>query len=259
MYRLPNGSVVSPSQYYWDMMYEWIEDEDGAWAEFLPDAMLAYRDYPLGSREWVSHIYLGEQATDYIPDFNERAEIIADFCDKVANKDGGVSGLWQSCGGDVRQFFTALDETIGYHDPEHHKKANLLIKVMEQAGLWLVPDDQRQYLSPPLDYHLINLAVKTGMVDVQDEDIRQRLTDRSVLTEGQAAQLRLACRDAYAIVSSAVGDPWAVDSALWSLSRSLCYDSEPSCDECPMSAFCVSHNSDNVLLGSFPAILTNAF
>lgn len=247
-YTLPSGEEVKPSGYWWDCIYALLEKHP---EEFLPTKR------GFGTRRWLLTNLLDAEAVNYIPDFEDRAVIVQDFARKVLRKEGGVRRLWLSSKS-LAKFFAALDKTKGYYDPGHHKKANLLIKMMEQDGLWVVAGDQRKELAPPLDYHLINIAVKTGMVEVHDPEARRRLVKRELLNEDEAIALRLACREAYAVVTENL-DPWLVDDVLWNLSRNFCYDRIPRCINCPLQPDCYSHNAGSNLNQSFPFILTDAF
>lgn len=247
-YTLPSGEEVKPSGYWWDCIYALLEKHP---EEFLPTK------WGLGTRRWLLTKLLDAEAVNYIPDFEDRAVIVQDFARKVLRKEGGVRQLWLSSES-LAAFFAALDKTKGYYDPEHHKKANLLVKMMEQDGLWIVAGKQRKELAPPLDYHLINIAVKTGMVEVHDPETRRRLVKRELLNEDEAAALRAACREAYALVTKDV-EPWLVDDVLWNLSRTLCSERIPSCAGCILERFCECHLQGTTLNQSFPFILTDAF
>jgi len=244
-YKLAGGELVKPSNHINDRTEEVLLSDPLFFSPTNPD---------LGSRVWFAE-WMGLNSEAFIPDFEERAVIVKDFASKVASVDGGVARLWDDLAGNVWAFYLILDTTTGYNDPDHHKKGNLLVKMMEDHGFWTVQN--RTELAPPLDYHLINIAVKTGLVDIQSADLRNRLANRRVLTDNQASELRLACRDAYQELTKTV-DPWLLDSILWSLSREFCYDAEPSCAECPLATACKS-SVGGELRHSFPAIYTDAF
>ena len=75
-YELPNGKTVSQADFYWDTINRHLENHP---QEFLP----TYK--ALGSRAWLLRVW-GDEAQDFIPDFEDRVAILKDFARKVTRQ-----------------------------------------------------------------------------------------------------------------------------------------------------------------------------
>ena len=119
----------------------------------------------------------------------------------------------------IRGFLKSCEDFQGYADPFVYKKANLAAKVMERRGLWKFKDPESKSL--PMDYHLQNVAIKTGMVSL-DSKLVDKISKKKFLNSDEELELRIACMDAYRMVSEASGmDPYYLDDVAWETGRSI--------------------------------------
>lgn len=122
----------------------------------------------------------------------------------------------------------------GYCDP-HLKKAFVLLKIWQRLGLWQARDKQNLFIA--VDYHLLRVALRSGMVRVQDEVLAQRLCDRMPSTSQEEEAIRAPVKLAYKRIEELSGiDVFILDEIFWTIGRSCCYfERPPRCAECDLT------------------------
>jgi len=185
-----------------EMFESWLSDDSGEIPIFDPDTRLML------TRQ------LGRKLLErYNGNFDEIYE------------KSGHRLLWN---GFLGGFLTRCEEFEGYRDPIFFKKANLLAKVMERRGLWKFKDPENK--NPPINYHIPNIAYKTGMI-VLPPPLMAKIREKTPLNEDDEFKLRLATVEAYRIVASESGiDPYKIDDDAWNESRKYCQEPPLNCD-----------------------------
>ena len=166
------------------------------------------------------------------PDPEVRAELLRDLGVKLMELFNGdpysivveSRGYLKSGGGGG--FINVLKVFKAYQDPVE-KKAYLLAKFLERRGVLQVVDQYNKEV--PVDNHLVRIAVRTGIVEVDDETL-EAIATRLEFDEDRDAMLRLATRMAYKEVARYGGvDPFILDDILWSFGRRCCTRDNPTC------------------------------
>jgi hypothetical protein len=138
-----------------------------------------------------------------------------------------------------RTFLSLLDHIGGYKEDPLRKKAMLLALILEQRPekfLRPVPDDAEP---PVIDYHLMRSCLRTGLVDVRDDNLRQRLIGRVELSGAEEWAVRFAAYQAIQQVQSQSGRSMgAVDWFFFNARRRCPEMSEPECAACAIDAVC---------------------
>ena len=121
-----------------------------------------------------------------------------------------------------------LAEFQAYSDPVE-KKSFLLVMFAQRSGAWQVQDIEN--LKVAIDYHIMRIALRSGMVLVQDADLQARIKAKQPVTAGQDNQIREAVREACdLLVQQSQHSVFEVDNILWMMGRNCCfYDYEPIC------------------------------
>ena len=119
----------------------------------------------------------------------------------------------------------------GYNDP-HLKKAFVLVKALTGLGLFQPTD--REQLFIPVDYHLIRMALRTGLVTITDRALADQLRSRSPASQDDDWELRQVIKLAYKQLEQAAGiDVFVLDEMFWTMGRSCChYSRPPRCTGC---------------------------
>ena len=192
------------------------------------------------------------------PDPHVRARLLRDLGWKLERLyDGSAYRIVDESGGYLRRgvgegFIDRLRAFTAYNDPVE-KKAFLLAKFLERRGVLPVHDPQNKEV--PVDNHLVRIALRTGIVEV-DPATLEKVAAQVELDWRSDAMLRLAARAAYRLVSQMSGvDAFRLDDFLWMFGRRCCTRDEPTCrtgcrSKCRSMAAC---NGGCVLQGFCPA------
>jgi hypothetical protein len=128
----------------------------------------------------------------------------------------------------------------GYREDPLQKKTNLLALCLSQRPEALLPLDKNEAIGPIVDYHCMRSILRIGMIDVLDEQLSKKLTQRSIATFQEEWAVRFA---SYKIIQQLVelsGRPLSVvDQFLFGYMRTHCPEmSEPICSECILDGLC---------------------
>lgn len=193
-----------------------------------------------------------------MPDENERFQIMKDFLDKTVNRfNKDLNLLWSDCSEDIETLHEILNNTEGFRDPLA-KKTQMYVKFMDYQGIWN-PNENSETV-PPLDYHLMNLAIKTGIIKVNNKDVCLKLIERKPLSDEESNSIRESALEAFSIYKKEGIHPYNLDDIFWNYSRTYCQNPSPDCLNCPLNSGCASYlDNDLEMMRSFPVVYTNAF
>ncbi len=179
----------------------------------------------------------GDPARPLINRGEERAKLLQETAMALLRRYGGALGqLLTESGGYLRRddgkgLLDVLSELAGYYDP-HLKKAFVLLKIWQRLGLWEAKD--KQHLFIPVDYHLLRVALRSGIVQVSDEQLLQRLRGKVPATCAEEDEIRSAVKWAYKRVEELSGiEVFTLDELFWTIGRSCChYARRARCEQC---------------------------
>ncbi len=212
-----------------DLLYKlgslkFIEDPDF----FYPDRLSRMTRDDL--RSWLSLEYRGKRIEP--PDVHIRVELLRDLGRKLLTLyNGDPFELIIRSKGFLRRdvsegFIDALKVFKAYQDPVE-KKAFLLAKFLERRGVLPIHDPHNKEV--PVDNHLTRIALRLGIVSVDDET-RERIAGQVNLSTDEDVMLRWTVRLAYKELSRASGvDPFILDDFLWLFGRKCCTRDMPTC------------------------------
>lgn len=135
-------------------------------------------------------------------------------------------------------FLEAVSWIPGFDADPFHKKARLLaLALMNRPEAFLKPSPDEQ-LGPIVDYHLMRVALRLGLVYVDDRNaqrLEKRIWCRPVVEE----KIRTAVHEALIRVQELSGvSSAALDFAMWS-ARKYCPEmTEPECGKCRFASVC---------------------
>jgi hypothetical protein len=147
--------------------------------------------------------------------------------------DGDVMALYEQAHHRLRGtegILARLAECQAYSDPVE-KKSFLFIMFASRCGAWAVEDLEN--LRVAIDYHIMRVALRSGMVSVEASDLQRRLKARASVSPAEDNSIREAVREACELLVRYSGrSVFDIDNILWSLGRNCCfYDYEPICGE----------------------------
>lgn len=141
-----------------------------------------------------------------------------------------------------RTFLSMLDHVGGYKEDPLRKKAMLLALILEQRPEKFLRPAPGEDEPPVIDYHLMRSCLRTGLVDVSDADLRDRLIGREELAAGDEWAVRFAAYQAIHQVQSLAGRSMgAVDWFFFNARRRCPEMTEPDCANCAIDTVC-AHN-----------------
>lgn len=186
----------------------------------------------------------------------ERAALLRDAARRLlAGFEGHAAHLLARTEGYLRRadgagLMDILQEFAGYQDP-HFKKGFMLVKSLESLGLYRVVD--RENLFVPVDYHLMRVALRSGMVRVGPE-LAEWLRERRPAMPAQDERIRAAVKQAFKTVEeTSAMDIFVMDELFWTLGRSCChYARSPRCHACDFTECTVMRSFDYPCPGQCP-------
>jgi len=140
----------------------------------------------------------------------------------------------------LKTFLHDLDQIGGYKEDPLRKKSNLLALVLNQRPEKFLSFGPNEAVPPVIDYHTMRGCLRMGLVEIVDDELKQKIEDRKIVTEEQEWAVRYACylavEDVVRISGKSLG---AVDWFFFYYSRQHCPEmSEPVCEKCAVNAVC---------------------
>ena len=140
----------------------------------------------------------------------------------------------------LKTFVMTLDHIGGYKEDPVRKKSDLLALSISQRPEKFLQFGKNETVSPVVDYHCMRSVLRIGLVDVLDNDLRQKLADRRFLQPDEEWAVRWAAYHIQEQVEALSGKPiGAVDWFFFNYMRSHCPEmTDPVCEECAMNLVC---------------------
>ncbi len=147
-------------------------------------------------------------------------------------------------------FLSLLDHVGGYKEDPLRKKSMLLALILEQRPeKFLRPAGPPRLVGeglgvrdaepPVIDYHLMRSCLRTGLIEVIDADLRERIIGREELSAGDEWAVRFAAYQAIQQVQSLSGRSMgAVDWFFFNARRRCPEMTAPECAQCAIDAVC---------------------
>lgn len=132
-----------------------------------------------------------------------------------------------------------LDQVGGYREDPLRKKSLLLVEEFldrPERYFELGPDES---LYPVIDYHLMRSCLRMGLIDVLDEELRQFLEDRKLVSEQDEWAVRYACYRAAEQLPKLSGRSMGTVNTYLFFARKRCPEmTEPDCFSCNADPVC---------------------
>jgi ribokinase len=136
-------------------------------------------------------------------------------------------------------FLAMLDHVGGYKEDPLRKKSMLLALILEQRPEKFLRPHLAEAQPPVIDYHLMRACLRTGLVEVVDDDLRAKLIAREELTNEEEWAVRFAAYQAVQQVQNQSGRSMgAVDWFFFNGRRRCPEMTEPECAACAIDAVC---------------------
>jgi ribokinase len=184
-----------------------------------------------------------------VPDVaSHRALHVAHGLHMQRHEPAGYRGLLDrinQCDAPIAALLHDLRRQPGFMGDPLAKKANLLAVILTaRPERWLAARDPES-VQPIVDYHMMRLCLRTGLVRVDDPDLRRRLAARLWVDAAEEEAIRKATSRAIeALVADTGRSVAAIDGLFFSLGRSVCLETvEPDCARCPLQTACLQRTA----------------
>jgi hypothetical protein len=136
-------------------------------------------------------------------------------------------------------FLSLLDCVGGYKEDPLRKKAMLLALILEQRPEHFLHAAPGEAEPPVIDYHLMRSCLRTGLIEITDADLRERIIAREVITPRDEWAIRYAAYRAIEAVQQQSGRSMgAVDWFFFNARRRCPEMTIPECAACAVDAVC---------------------
>jgi hypothetical protein len=155
----------------------------------------------------------------------------------------------------LQTFLVLLDKVGGYKEDPLRKKSGLLalILVYRPERFLRLRDDLQ--VPPVIDYHLMRSCLRTGLIEVMDEGLGEKLVRRQIVSSDEEWAVRYAAYVAVGQLTALSGKTTcAVDQFFFHNARKHCLEmSEPHCASCQLDPVCAHRKA------LFQPVLRTAF
>jgi hypothetical protein len=139
----------------------------------------------------------------------------------------------------LRTFINLLDTIGGYKEDPLRKKTDLLALILNQRPEAFLPFGKEEGVEPVIDYHLMRSNLRVGLIDILDQDLKQKLAARQLVSPSEEWAVRHAAYRAIEQVVALSGkDMGAVDWFFFGARKRCPEMTEPECSSCPLDSVC---------------------
>jgi hypothetical protein len=140
----------------------------------------------------------------------------------------------------LQTFLVTLDQVGGYKEDPVRKKSLLLALALNNRPETFLPLRDDEQIAPIMDYHLMRSCLRIGLIDVLDEELETKLTNRQIVSPAEEWAVRYPAYLAEEQFLTLSGRSLsAVNGFLFSTARKRCPEmTEPQCRLCPLDPVC---------------------
>jgi len=139
----------------------------------------------------------------------------------------------------LQTFLVTLDQIGGYKEDPLRKKSSLLALILNQRPEGFLPLREDEQVAPVIDYHLMRSCLRVGLIDLLDEELKNSLRDRQIVSAADEWAVRYA---AYRVIEQLValsGKSTGVVDWFFFNARKRCPEMiEPQCRFCQLDPVC---------------------
>ncbi|HRK91606.1 MAG TPA: hypothetical protein PK152_20950, partial [Anaerolineales bacterium] len=132
-----------------------------------------------------------------------------------------------------------LDKVGGYKEDPLRKKSGLLALILNQRPEAFLTFAAGEQVEPVIDYHLMRSCLRVGLVDILDEDLQTKITNRELISPTDEWAIRLtAYRAIEQVVEFSGKSTGAVDWFFFGARKRCPEMTEPECSLCQIDSVC---------------------
>ncbi|MFU8825885.1 MAG: carbohydrate kinase family protein [Brevefilum sp.] len=141
----------------------------------------------------------------------------------------------------LKTFLSILDQVGGYKEDPFRKKSNLLAMILKERPEGFLRISADEAIQPVIDYHVMRFCLRTGLVEVIDAALREKIAQRILVSAAEEWAIRFACyRTIQKLIDVSGLSMGAVDNIAFNYNRQHCPEmTEPICAACALDPACV--------------------
>ena len=139
----------------------------------------------------------------------------------------------------LQTFMVTLDQVGGYKEDPLRKKSSLLAMILNQRPEMFLPLRKDEQVEPVIDYHALRSCLRIGLIDVIDEELKNKLTNRQIVSPAEEWAVRYPAYLAIEQVTALSGKSQGAVDWFFFGARKRCPEmSEPECRFCLVDPVC---------------------
>lgn len=206
-----------------------------------PEVFLPHRLAEMSVSE-LDRLFHDDTGRNPLPMWDEHAELIRAYASWFVERNQTPADLLALANASERPLQTFLElvgQVPGYAEDPLRKKLMLLAVILENRPEKFLHVSDPESAVPIIDYHLQRSALRTGLVDVQDAALRDKLIAREEVSADAEEAVRTATYAAIADLVEQSGLSVAAVDYFFFTNRTRCPEmTEPKCAECPVQTIC---------------------
>jgi hypothetical protein len=227
------GAELKGSDYLWEAYRRRVAAD--------PDFCSPERQANLGQEELLE-VFRADNGADPMPALDLHLEQSHSYGrDMLAIKLTPQAVLDRALASDqpLLTFIGILDQIGGYKEDPLRKKSNLLAVILNQRPEVFLPLRDDEQVAPVIDYHVLRSCLRIGLIDVIDEGLREKLSNRQIISAAEEWAVRYpAYRATEQVVTLSGKSTGAVDYYFFGARKRCPEMSEPECQRCQVDPVC---------------------
>jgi sugar/nucleoside kinase (ribokinase family) len=139
----------------------------------------------------------------------------------------------------LQTFMVTLDQIGGYKEDPLRKKSSLLAMILNQRPEMFLPLRKDEKVEPVIDYHALRSCLRIGLIDVIDDELKNKLTNRQIVSPAEEWAVRYPAYLAIEQITAQSGKSTGAVDWFFFGARKRCPEmSEPECRFCFVDPVC---------------------
>jgi len=210
------------------------------WLENDPEMLAPARQADLTRADLLA-VLRADDGTDPMPAFDLHLDLARQYGRDMLALDLTPQTMLQQVSAStspLRSLLQFLHHVGGYKEDPLRKKAGLLAIILQQRPEAFLPNGEEE-VPPVVDYHVMRSCLRTGLIDVKDKDLAEKLVGRQLLSRDDEWAVRAAAHMAIEQVVAESGKSMGAVDWFFFQARQRCPEmSEPRCDLCAVDLAC---------------------
>lgn len=194
------------------------------------------------SREELLEVFLADSGEDPLPVLDLHLKQMHSYgCDMLALQLTPQVVLDKALAStqSLQTFLVTLDQIGGYKEDPLRKKSLLLAMILNDRPENFLPLRDDEQVAPLIDYHLQRSCLRIGLIDVLDDELKNKLCNRQIVLPAEEWAVRYSAYRAIEQVIALSGKSLGAVNQFFFSARKRCPEmSEPECEFCQVDPEC---------------------